>query len=94
MAGRDGVTAHRVPFFDWTFHADNKWWTFDKGQGKTHTRFGRFQDRLFVTGGQICGCLLLVAFRCYIACCLLLAIIDLMLFMQEILRLHPPQQTA
>ena len=54
-------SAARVPFYDWTFHPDNKWWTFDKGHGKTNTRFGRFQDRQFVTGWQVRGFLPLAA---------------------------------
>jgi hypothetical protein len=40
----------RIPFYDWQFHASNKWWIFDKGDGKTNTRFGRFEHRQFITG--------------------------------------------
>jgi hypothetical protein len=39
-----------VPYYDWKYHGDNKWWTFQKGEGKTTTRFGRFEDRQFITG--------------------------------------------
>ena len=42
--------AKAVPFFDWRFHPENKWWVFDKGAGKTNTRFGRFVNRQFITG--------------------------------------------
>jgi hypothetical protein len=60
MSGRDvnsdsvaqncAPSAARVPFYDWTFHPDNKWWTFSKGHGTTNTRFGRFERRQFITG--------------------------------------------
>ena len=40
----------RVPFYDWKFHASNKWWTFKKDDGKTNTRFGRFEHQQFITG--------------------------------------------
>ena len=39
-----------IPYFDWKFHPENKWWTFQKGHGKTTTRFGRFEESKFVTG--------------------------------------------
>ena len=61
VAPNSAPSAARVPFYDWTFHPDNKWWTFDMGQGKTNTRFGRFQDRQFVTGWQFRGRLPLAA---------------------------------
>ncbi len=44
------AAAASFPFYDWKFHPENKWWTFDKGQGKTNTRFGRFEHRQFITG--------------------------------------------
>jgi hypothetical protein len=39
-----------APFYDWRYHASNKWWTFNKGDGKTNTRFGRFEHQQFITG--------------------------------------------
>jgi hypothetical protein len=40
----------RIPFYDWKFHSSNKWWTFNKDDGRTNTRFGRFEHRQFITG--------------------------------------------
>jgi hypothetical protein len=51
--------------YQWQWHPLNKVWTFDKGGGQKHTRFGRFVDGRFVTG-EICLPLLA-------ACCLLFA---------------------
>ena len=82
-SGSGAVAAHPVPYYDWAWHPQNKWWTFQKGEGKTHTRFGRFEGHLFVTGWR--GCLLLVACRLLLAACclprLLLVACDLTLLL-------------
>ncbi len=78
-AGVTGQSERWPGNYQWQWHPMNQVWTFDKGGGRTHTRFGRFVDGRFVTG-KIClwpalhDCLFhLLLVSCNLSCCLLLA---------------------